>query len=115
MSSGDRGPDAPVREEDLDFAPFHCCGDEDLYPFRCPGCGKIMVLCYECDTLYEDLDPPGRRCRGIPGFGPSEPAFSCPGCGRPVEDGFMDDEKGEAYRVTRSEWLRAGLGRLLLR
>jgi len=45
-----------VREEDPDFTHFKCCGDEDLYPFRCSRCGRIMVFCYECDTLYRDLN-----------------------------------------------------------
>jgi hypothetical protein len=27
--------DDPVREADLDFHQFNCCGDEDLFPFKC--------------------------------------------------------------------------------
>ena len=30
-----------VEESDLDFKHFRCCGDEDLYPFGCPRCGRI--------------------------------------------------------------------------
>ena len=45
-----------VEENDLDFRRFRCCGDEDLYPFRCPRCGRLMVFCYECDTLHGDLN-----------------------------------------------------------
>lgn len=48
-----------VEEADLDFRHFRCCGDEDLYPFGCPECGHLMVFCYECDALYDDLNKPG--------------------------------------------------------
>lgn len=44
-----------VEEPDLDFQHFQCCGDEDLYPFGCPRCSRLMVFCYECETLYGDL------------------------------------------------------------
>lgn len=45
-----------VEEADLVFRHFRFCGDEDLYPFGCPQCGRMMVFCYECDTLYGDLN-----------------------------------------------------------
>ena len=58
-----------VEEKDLDFSQFHCCGDEDLYPFGCPSCGRPMIFCYECDTLYSNLhdltDKTGRSIRSI--------------------------------------------------
>jgi len=44
-----------MEERDLKCELFRCCGDEDLYPFGCPRCSRLMVFCYECDTLYDDL------------------------------------------------------------
>lgn len=46
---------------DVDYAPFHCCGDEDLVFLRCPRCGHIWVECYECSTWYVDLNDLSRR------------------------------------------------------
>lgn len=99
-----------VREEDLDFSLFRCCSDEDLHPFRCAGCGRIMVFCYECETLFDDLHDLTRCDRAINHSDPSRPIFSCPGCGRDFELGFMANP---AYDVPRAEWLAAGFGRLL--
>lgn len=45
-----------VEEGDFDFRHFRCGGDEDLHPFGCPRCGRLMVFCYECDTLHSDLN-----------------------------------------------------------
>ena len=99
-----------VTEADLDFARFRCCGDEDLYPFGCPDCGRLMVFCYECDTLYDDLRDLTRQETEINHFDPSRPIFACPGCGRLFEYKFMQNTK---YQVTRETWVGQGFQSLL--
>lgn len=100
-----------IKEEDLDFSNFSCCGDEDLFPFKCSVCGHIMVFCYECDTLYSDLrDTSQNNEVEINNFDPKRPIFSCPKCHHDFEYYFMKNPK---YEVSREEWLRSGYGRLL--
>lgn len=101
-----------VREADLDFSCFRCCGDENLHPFRCSSCGRIMVFCYECESLYEELRDLGRPHRDLNHSDRSQPIFACPNCSHAFEYDFMESR---AYDVPRSEWLRAGLGELLRR
>ena len=99
-----------IEEDDLNFMYFHCCGDEDLYPFGCPECQKIMVFCYECDTLYEDLDDLKKQGTEINNFKPQLPIFSCPGCGYEFEYSFM---KKQRYKVDTKKWLESGYVDLL--
>jgi hypothetical protein len=99
-----------VEELDLDFRHFRCCGDEDLYPFGCPDCGRLMVFCYECETLYDDLTDLGSHGTPVNHSDPAAPAFSCPGCGRPFEYFFIRDGQ---YKVPLAQWVRAGFGHLL--
>lgn len=99
-----------VEEEDLEFSYFNCCGDEDLYPFGCPKCQRLMVFCYECDTLYSDLTPISGSRDGVNHFKPQEPIFSCPGCGFAFEYHFMKDHH---YKVEHAEWIGSGYGHLL--
>jgi len=103
--------DSRVKEDDLDFSAFHCCGDEDLYPFRCSGCGRPMVFCYECDTLFPDLRTvaPGREVAVNSTHG-HRPIFACPHCRHSFEYYFMDNP---AYHVSFEEWRAAGFGHLL--
>jgi hypothetical protein len=102
--------DRLVEERDLDATHFGCCGDEDLYPFGCPDCGRLMVFCYECGTLYEDLTDLGRRGTPINHFDPAAPIFHCPGCRMPFGYFFMRDGQ---HKVTMARWVGAGLGHLL--
>jgi predicted RNA-binding Zn-ribbon protein involved in translation (DUF1610 family) len=102
--------DDHVKEEDLDFSPFHCCGDEDLYPFRCSSCGRPMVFCYECDTLYPDLRSFTPYDGEMNHSDSSRPIFACPQCGHQFEYYFM---RSAAYHVSFEDWRRAGLGHLL--
>ncbi len=95
-----------IEESDLDFSRFRCCGDEDLYPFGCPSCGRLMVLCFECDTLYADLSDLSH----LNHFAPSEPILACPQCGHRFVDGFIRDGR---FQVDRQHWLAAGFGHLL--
>ncbi len=100
-----------IEERDLNFSGFHCCGDEDLYPFGCPRCRHLMVFCYECDTLYSDLDDLSRHGREqVNSFDENRPSFACPRCGYEFEYYFM---RNPLYWVPRSEWLAAGYAHLL--
>lgn len=99
-----------IEESDLDFSRFHCCGDEDLYPFGCPECGRLMVFCYECDTLFADLGNLAERGTQVNNFDPTRPIFACPQCGHRFAYGFIRDG---LHKVERERWLAAGLGQLL--
>jgi hypothetical protein len=99
-----------VEESDLNSGRFHCCGDEDLYPFGCPECGRLMVFCYECDTLYTDLKNLKDQGAQVNFFEPGRPIFACPQCGYPFERFFIRDG---LYKVSRERWLESGLGHLL--
>ena len=100
-----------VEETDLEFRNFQCCGDEDLYPFGCPECGRLMVFCYECDTLYEDLNNLPAAGRGdVNHFNADAPIFSCPECSYRFEYFFVRDGK---YKVTYEQWKESDAGHLL--
>ena len=102
--------DRPVREADLDFDKFSCCGDEDLFPYKCSRCGVPMVFCYECGTLYPTLPDTSFTTHEVNHFEPTQPSHHCPRCGHAFEYSFM---RNAAYRVTHAEWRAAGLGGLL--
>jgi hypothetical protein len=98
-----------VQETDLESSGFHCCGNEDLYPFRCTSCGRLMVFCHECDTLYPDLNtlvPAG----AVNCFDPKRPIFHCPQCDHAFEYYFMANP---TYHGTFDQWYDAGFGNLL--
>ena len=100
-----------VEERDLDFSQFDCCGDEDLYPFGCPRCHHPMVFCYECDTLYPDLNDLSKHDRDqLNSFNPKEPVFDCPRCDYEFEYHFMQNP---LYWVPKAAWLAAGYGHFL--
>ena len=98
-----------VTESSINYSFFHCCGDEDLYPFKCSHCGQIMVFCYECDILYPDLHRPSKKIP-INSFYPDKHYLSCPACGHQFEYSFM---KNAVYRASVDEWMQAGYQRLL--
>jgi ferredoxin len=99
-----------VDESDLDFSKFRCCGDEDLYPFRCTSCGTCMVFCYECDTLYPNLKTliPGAEVNSLD---PNRPIFHCPQCAFAFEYYFMGNP---AYHARKEDWRKAGFAPLLM-
>ncbi|AMV23178.1 hypothetical protein VT84_02120 [Gemmata sp. SH-PL17] len=99
-----------VEESDLDFRRFRCCGDEDLYPFECPRCGRLMVFCYECDTLHGDLKNLGSQAFPVNNSDPTRPIFSCPGCEYAFEYWFIRDCR---YKASVERWVNAGFGHLL--
>jgi hypothetical protein len=101
----------PVEESDLDFRHFRCCGDEDLYPFGCPRCGRLMVFCYECDTLHGDLhDLDHAGAWNVNSFDTSSPIFVCPQCAYAFEYFFFRDGK---YKTSFDQWQRQGVSHLL--
>ncbi|MBD3674084.1 MAG: hypothetical protein HUJ26_11225 [Planctomycetaceae bacterium] len=94
-----------VIEQSLNWRRFTCCGDQDLFPFKCHACGYALVLCYECETLYTDLhDLSARRF-------PAHDEYSCPQCGTDFDSDFMRSSRG---RMTFQEWHDAGLDHLLI-
>jgi len=94
-----------VIEQSLDWRLFNCCGDQDLFPFKCHACGRPVVLCYECETLYTDLhDLSARRF-------PTHDDYSCPQCGAELDDDFM---RSARHRMDFDEWHDAGLDNLLI-
>jgi hypothetical protein len=101
--------DQIVGENELDSSRFSCCGDEDLFPFA-PRDGRCMVFCYECDTLYRNPSDPPELADEVNSFGPGRPILACPGRGFEFEYHFLFNP---VYRVTRHEWVAAGLGHLL--
>ena len=102
--------DIVIEESDLDSSRFRCCGDEDLCPFGCPACGRLMVFCYECDTLYADLSDLANQSAEVNNCEPSQPIFACPQCGHRFAYHFVRDG---LYKVDREGWLAAGFGHLL--
>ena len=99
-----------VEESDLDVRQFQCCGDEDLYPFGCPGCGRLMVFCYECDTLYDDLNNLNSHSVPLNNFDTSAPAFACPQCKYGFPYFYIRDGQ---FKVSRDTWMSKGFHHLL--
>lgn len=94
-----------VIEQSLNWRFFNCCGDEDLFPFKCHACGQPLVLCCECDTLYTDLHDLAARCF------PTHNDYSCPQCGTEFDDDLM---RSSRHRMDFDEWHAAGLDNLLI-
>jgi hypothetical protein len=93
-----------VIEQVLDASAFGCCGDQDLFPFKCMSCGQPLVLCYECDTLFSDL-------ANLPVQTPFQGATSrCPKCDGQFDVRFM---RSPRHRISFAEWHRHGLDHLL--
>jgi hypothetical protein len=70
-----------VLMDDLEFRRFSCCGCEAPYPFKCPDCGRIMVFCYECDSLHGDLSRPDHCDYPVNHFDTNEPNFAARNAG----------------------------------
>lgn len=77
MGSPPRDPSL-LTEGDVDYAAFHCCGDEDLVFLRCEHCGHIWVECYECSTWYVDLNDLSRQESSF--LSDEDARLSCPSC-----------------------------------
>ena len=102
-----------LRGTDLDSDRFACCPNVDPRPFKCASCGHPMVYCDECESVFLDLRASGAlTVTNANALDPARPALVCPACRTPVSWTFR---RNRAHDITREEWLRAGLGRLLRR
>lgn len=104
--------DERLTDLDVDYAPFHCCGDEDLVFLRCPQCGHIWVECYECSTWYVDLNDLSRRVSSY--SSDVNERLSCPSCRVPFAD-FLYLQEGtvDRYLPTAEQVVAAGFERYL--
>jgi hypothetical protein len=101
-----------LTDVDVNYLPFYCCGDEDLVFLKCPVCQHLMVFCYECDTLYPNLDDVSVRVR-MP-LTRTTDRFICPQCRQPFEDfAFLMPPQVDKYLVTAEEVVRGGYLQLL--
>lgn len=97
---------------DVNYVPFHCCGDEDLVFLKCPRCSHLMIFCYECDTLYPDLMNPETKM-GVALTSESD-RLVCPNCHEPFEDYyFLRRPNVDKYLVTAEEVTSRGFAHLL--
>ena len=94
-----------IIEQSLNWRLFECCGDQDLFPFRCHQCHQIYVLCYECDTLYTDLTNLSKRRV------PLWDDYSCTNCPANFDDDFM---RSPRHRIPYADWDNAHLHHLLV-
>ena len=97
---------------DVEYSQFHCCGDEDLVFLRCPACGHIMVLCYECDTLFPDLaDTSTTNALALT---TETDRVVCPACSERFEDHcFLGPENVDKYLPSAKQVREAGFAHLL--
>ena len=101
-----------LTDMDVDGSYFQCCGDEDLVFLRCPACGHIMVLCYECDTLYPTLADTSTQ-EGL-GLTSETDRVVCPACEVAFEHFyFLQQPYVDAYLPTAQQVKDAGFGHLL--
>ena len=73
-----------IQAADLDVFLFSCCLQSELYPFKCPACGHIMVYCRECDTLFPNLRDTSLAWLYF-GF---DKLLACPNCNYAFEQDF---------------------------
>ena len=96
--------------EHLDDSRFECCPNREPKPFKCSQCGLPFVYCMECSTVYPDLPDTTRFDDQHNATDSSRPSHRCRRCGYVFEYAFIRNRR---YRVTRAEWIAAGLGELL--
>ncbi len=100
---------ALLTDDDVEYANFKCCGDEDLVFVRCPSCGQISVQCYECDTWYINLSNVDETTSSF--LSDVNQRLKCPHCDQPFQDfyylmeGFVDK-----YLPTAKQVIDAGHG-----
>jgi hypothetical protein len=101
-----------LSDRDIDYAPFRCCGDEDLVFLRCEHCGHIWVECYECSTWYVDLNDLSKRELSF--LSDEDERMSCPACRKPFADFYyLMDPYVDRYLATADQVVAAGFGRFL--
>lgn len=112
MSAIKPGDATLLTDLDVDYALFHCCGDEDLVFLRCEHCGHIWVECYECSTWYVDLDD---LARGESAFRSDvKERVCCPACRTPFADFFyLKEGIVDRYLATAEQVIAAGFERYL--
>jgi hypothetical protein len=98
-----------LTDDDVEYAHFKCCEDEDLVFLHCSSCGHIWVLCYECETCYTDLrDLTRTECCM------SEQVNNCPHCGKPfAELHYLTEVFVDKYLPTAQQVIDAGLAKHL--
>lgn len=95
-----------LTDEDVEYSHFHCCGDEDLVFLRCPACGHIWVMCYECETWYPDLRDPQQQTSASAAAVPH-----CPRCQVPFGDRFyLQPGIVDRYLPMAEQVIQAGFG-----
>lgn len=98
-----------LTDEDVEYAHFRCCGDEDLVFLRCPSCGHIWVQCYECETWYPELDDPTQQISSF--MSGAAPPPACPRCRVPFADRFyLMQGIVDRYLPTAHQVIEAGFG-----
>ena len=93
-----------VIEQVLDSSPFACCGDQDLFPFKCSACALPLVLCYECDTLFPELSDLRVQLPFV------LDTSRCPNCAGEFSPDFM---RSPQHRISFAEWSGRGHDQLL--
>lgn len=97
---------------DIDYAPFNCCGDEDLVFLRCAHCGHVWVECYECSTWYVDLHDLSKRESAC--LSDVRERLSCPDCKTAFADFFyLKEGNVDRYLATAKQVMDAGYGQFL--
>jgi len=97
---------------DVNYESFNCCGDEDLVFIKCPACQHLMVFCYECDTLYPQLDNLANR--SYISLTHETDRIICPNCHNPFPDFyFLRSPFVDKYLVTKDEVIEKGYKCLL--
>ena len=100
-----------LTDEDVEYAHFNCCGDEDLVFLRCPDCGHIWMNCYECDTWYTDLSDLQKRASPSSG---AEPRPRCPRCRKQFADVFyLQEGIVDKYLPSAAQVIAAGFDKYL--
>ena len=113
---GEIKPNDPtlLTDDDVNYGPFSCCGDEDLVFLRCPKCHHIWVECFECSTWFTDLDDLDIKQACF--LTSDDQSLSCPHCDNPFEDRFyLHDENCHKYLPNRAQVVEAGYENLLAR
>ena len=103
-----------LTDDDVEYAHFKCCGDEDLVFLRCPACNHIWVQCYECETWYTDLSNLTKTEDSF--LSSTVERVNCPQCKKPFEDYFyLKEVIVDKYLPTAQQVIDAGFGQHLAR
>lgn len=101
-----------LTDDDVEYANFNCCGDQDLIFLRCPACGHISVQCYECETWFINLADVRDRQSSF--LSDESERLKCSHCHRPFEDfHHLMDGIVDKYLPTAEQVIDAGHGRHL--